>query len=236
MRREYSSAHTVLSAVATMQDCLDHEALPGLKKVNDRMAQMLVQFGMAELHFRERDRLELADNKAAAAIAAARAEKLHESAFRALARARSQLVTLGSVIQDQIEGAIPDTPPKEVLKIVSSELRAGLAGIEMRPGDMKELLAGLDEAAQAGASSNGPEFINFFDNALTQLEKLRSSPGRGAETNLAPWKFWAVVAVVGIWIAGAVLLCIFLAPSCPAWVALTVGSLGVVAATIREFC
>lgn len=94
---------------------------------------------------------------------------------------------------------ITDEEFQKTLEEYHLDLKETLVQIEMKASDVKEIDKVIEETLKTlKKGSTGIDLISYIEKNLEELIKIRSKPGRGAETNIAVWKLIAAAILLGL--------------------------------------
>lgn len=202
LSREHQSIASQKAAFAQFRPAIEDEQSVELLRYYDCFDGAVSCLILSELHMRQGDRckaLNVFPELAAHSYLQGTEQNL--KALNHLANAQAFLWKFRKNLQG---GNAVGKPFMQLLDDFRHEMREGFSQLEIKAGDAAELGTVVDDVCavfRTGASE--PEVFGFIDGAIRNLEALRKTPGRGAETNIAAWKLPVaqIMVAVAAWVA-----------------------------------
>lgn len=213
LSREHQAILNQKASFAHLRTVIEDEQSLELIRFYDSFDGAMSSFILTELHMRQGDRCKalqvFPDYQAHSHKQGAR-QNLKGLSYLAASQVfleefRKNLIGINPV-------ARPPSPPREIpveksfsprLQEVRQELKEAIAQLEIKGRDAQELGGVVDDVVSVfkiGASS--VDVFAFISAKVKELEAVRKTPERGAETNIAVWKLVAaaVLLVLAVWV------------------------------------
>lgn len=215
-----------------LREAINATGLEPLIALNNTLIDAVGWFGVSEHHARQAERFTLIKDAPSAMHRTLLLKQHNETGLQVLSRARSQLEALAV----EFGRARPAGKDKEIKARVArslNDLKTIVADFEIKPGDAEKIVGFIDEVHESFREPGNSGVINLLQKKFAELEEVRSRPDRGAIDNIPVWKAIAIIAAIGIWVAG-VIHCGFFECSVDWATAYAIGFN--IAAAIASFC
>lgn len=197
LSREHQAISNLKISFCSFRPIVEDEQSLELIRFYDSFEGALSSFVLTELHIRQADRckaLGVFPDRQKSSLAVGEKHNL---------RGTSYLATSRIFLQEFRTALTPENPVNRGFSRRIGEfkldVKEALAELEIKGSDAGELGNVFEEVIailKPGATS--VDMFNYIDRKVGELETVRKSPTRGAETNIAVWKLVSAAVMLGL--------------------------------------
>lgn len=235
--REQERLTGFFQSLEPLRQTLTKAPLPSAVPYFDAMRESLSAFVRCELFTRQAERWEIAGiRKDSANEYRERGMTFHEVGLQGLVKCRESLDTLDAEFKKKFAKVKMGPIDSEMLNRTRKEILSEVCDFEIKANDVARIMAAVDQGFGALAGGNWKDVMAFCRDGIAQLEKARNSGDRGTSDNIAWWKVFGIILIVGAVIAG-IIICYYLGPACWTATTVTVASywLGIITSAVAGF-
>lgn len=198
LSREQQATQEFMKASEHLRQVADDRHGTGLLEFTDALVQAIACFGTSELYARQAERGSALDVHASRVMFSSKmSARCNEKGIKTLSYAREALKHFRKDLSSfPIDTKLNDSD----INIAQQEIREALADLEIKESDVikidKVFTVGFELVRSQGVSSL-PEYL---ESQISNLERIRRQPDRGAIENIPVWKLAAIAIAVGVWI------------------------------------
>jgi hypothetical protein len=198
--REFSAVQLLHGAANNFRQVFTDSGSTELLQCYDHIIAALASFTLCELNIRQAERCETAGiQQGRASDLRDLATTYNESGVESLQLALDRVSTAE---EGESSAALTDEQQAQLSRLINDfqrGLTVALVETEVKPGDLREVLDGLDNVSQAiRASTSVVASLGRLRRDIERLIQLRTSPDRGAATNIPGWKVAGIILLVGV--------------------------------------
>lgn len=197
LSREHQAVYYFKNSMAQLRSALTDEESIMYTRFFDAFDGAISDFIQTELNIRQGERYKVLNiNPDLEAYSIRYGEKLNKQGIEMTKLALGFLKEFKKTLGEQ-----PKTDKEFQVKLneYHTDLKETLALVELKASDVKEVNKEMENVLKSLKPGNtGLDLISDIEKNLEKLIKVRSTPGRGAETNIAVWKLIAAATMLGI--------------------------------------
>lgn len=201
LSREHQAILNMKASFSHFRPVVEDEQSLELVRFYDSFSGAISSFILTELHIRQGERC-----KVLQVFPEYQAHSLKKGEKHNL-RGLTYLDTSKALLQEFRKNLKPESPVdrgfSRKLNEFKLDLKEAIAELEIKPSDAEELGKLIEEIGavlKVGATS--VDVFGYIDSKIVELDTVRRSKGRGAESNIAVWKLVsaAVMLSLGVWV------------------------------------